>query len=76
MFKKPELSVRNEKPQRKNQDSDSEMGNFPPRGLVVYIVNIMQTHIVRQLSKVFDKSAFFCKTKPIYVRQKFTQALF
>jgi len=72
--------MRNEKPQRKNQDSAGGMGNFFSRDLFAYIAitygtSFMQTHIVRQLSKVFDKSAFFCKTKPIYTRQKFTQAL-
>jgi len=41
MFKKPEFSMRNVKPQRKNQDSTGGMVNFSPRDLFAYIANIM-----------------------------------
>jgi len=66
MFKKPEFSMRNEKPQRKNQDSANRMDNMFLRDLFAHIANtygasFTQTHIIRQLSKVFDKSAFFAK---------------
>jgi len=69
--------MHNVKPQRKNQDSADRMDSIPPRSLIAYIANtygtsFMQTHIIRQLSKVFDKLVFFCKTKPNYVRLKLT----
>jgi len=72
--------MQNAKPQRKNQDSAGCMDNMFLRDLLAQIANtygasFMQTYIVRQLSKVFDKLTFFCKTKPIYVRPKLTQAL-
>jgi len=64
MFKKPEFSMRNEKPKRKNQDSADGMGNFPSRDLFAYAVNtygtsFTQTYVIRQLSKVFYKSSLF-----------------
>jgi len=67
--------MHNVKPKRKNQDSAGWMGNFPPRGFFAYAVNtygtsFMQIHIIRQLSKVFDKLTFFCKTKPIFEKVK------
>jgi len=77
--------MRNEQPQRKNQDSAGGMGSFSLSSFslrdlfahiaIAYGTSFMQTHIALQLSKVFDKLTFFCKTKPILVRQKFTQAL-
>jgi len=59
MFKKPEFSVHNEKPQCKNQDSAGGMGNFPPRDLFAHIAIFVQSNLIRQLSKVFYKSALF-----------------
>jgi len=49
----------NEKPKHKNQDSAGGMGNIFTRDLFVHIANIMQTQLIRQLSKVFDKSSLF-----------------
>jgi len=67
--------MNNVKPQRKNQDSAGGMGSLPPRNLFTHIVitygtSFMQTHIALQLSRMFDKSAFFCKTKPIFEKVK------
>jgi len=59
MFKKPEFSLRNEKPKRKNQDSADGMGNFSSRDLFAHAVNFTQTYVIRQLSKVFYKSSLF-----------------
>ncbi len=64
--------MNNEKPQYKNQDSAGGMNNFSLRDLFAHIVTFIQTRSVLQLSKVFDKLAFFCKTKPILVRLKLT----
>jgi len=63
MFKKPEFSMHNVKPQRKNQDSADRMDNMFLRDLFVYIAKIMQTRIIRQLPKVFDKLTCFMQNK-------------
>jgi len=63
MFKKPEFSIHNVKPQRKNQDSAGGMGNISSRDLFIHISKIMQTRIIRQLPKVFDKLTYFMQNK-------------
>ena len=35
-----------------------------PQNLFAYITNFTQTHAIRQVSKVFDKSALFMQNKP------------
>jgi len=57
--------MHNVKPQRKNQDSAGGMGNFSPRDLFAHAVNITQSHIALQLSRILYKSALLCKTNPI-----------
>jgi len=64
MFKKPEFSIHNVKPQRKNQDSADRMDNMFSKDLFAYIANtygtsFTQSHSALQLSKVFYKSALF-----------------
>ena len=56
--------MHNVKPQRKNQDSANKMDNMFLRDLFAYATNFTQSQIALQLSRIFYKSTFFCKTKP------------
>jgi len=44
---------------RMGQDSAGGMGNISSRDLFIHISKIMQTRIIRQLPKVFDKLTYF-----------------
>jgi len=73
--------MRNEKPQRKNQDSTGGMGNFSSRDLFAHAVNtygtsFMQIHIIRQLPKVFDKLTFFMQNKANFIKDKINATFF
>ena len=63
MFKKPEFSIHNVKPQRKNQDSAGRMGNFSSRDLFAHAVNFTQSQIALQLSRILYKSGLFMQNK-------------